>query len=156
MKNFIKALFGGLLTVLGFGSCDVVGGGMMCMYGQPHADFTVKGTVTDEEGEPVKGIKTVVDAYYKWTDHAGINYSQLDYSDTLYTDEKGQILKKATTFSKPGEIVVTLIDVDGEANGGEFEEQVINNLQAEQVKDSDGWYTGGYETGFKATLKKRN
>ena len=62
MKNFIKALFGGLLTVLGFGSCDVVGGGMMCMYGQPHADFTVKGTVTDEEGEPVKGIKTVVDA----------------------------------------------------------------------------------------------
>ena len=65
-------------------------------------------------------------------------------------------MKKATTFSKPGEIVVTLIDVDGEANGGEFEEQVINNLQAEQVKDSDGWYTGGYETEFKATLKKKN
>ena len=156
MKNFLNVVFGGLLSLLGFTSCDIVKGGY-CMYGQPHADFTVKGTVTDEEGKPVEGIRTIVDAYYKWTDDAGIDYSNLTYSDTLYTDTHGMIEGGGSTFSRPSEVIITISDMDGEANGGEFEEQVIDDPVIKTVEDGDGsWYNGAYEAGFKAILKKKN
>lgn len=156
MKNLLKVVFGSLLSLLGFSSCDIVKGGY-CMYGQPHADFTVKGTVTDVEGKPVEGIRTVVDAYQKWTDDAGIEYSNLDYTDTLYTNVNGKIESRATLFSRPSEVMITISDMDGEENGGEFEEQVINDPEIKTVKKGDGeWYIGAYEASFKVTLKKKN
>lgn len=153
MKAFLNSVLGGILALLGFSSCDntVIGG--MAMYGQPHADFTVKGTVTDEDGNPVEGIRTVVDSYLEWTDHAGYEYSQLDLTDTLYTGSDGKVQMKSSIFDA-GRLVVTLTDVDGEMNGGTFEEQVIEDLQVNKTKEGEGWYTGAYEAEFKATLKK--
>ena len=156
MKNFFRMLLGGILSLLGFGSCDVIGGGMVCMYGQPHADFTVKGTVTDEEGEPVEGIRAVVDAYFSWTDGAGNHYRELDYTDTLYTDSSGMVQRKTGLFDKSSDVTVTLTDVDGEKNGS-FEEKVLEGLQMTQVKKGDdSWYNGAYELKFEATLKKKD
>lgn len=157
MKKFINALLGGLLGLLGFGSCDSpILGGLVAMYGQPHADFTVKGTVTDETGTPIEGIKTVVDSYYEWVDDAGYSYSQLDFSDTLYTDAQGRIEMGAGLFDK-GRVVVTLTDVDGEENGGTFEEKVLDNVPLEQVEKGDGaWYNGAYEAVFEARLKRKD
>ena len=161
MKDFFSALLGGLLAMLGFTSCEgsvngPTGGGMLAMYGQPYASFTVKGTVTDEAEKPVEGIKTVIDSYFEWTDDAGYEYSQLDYSDTLYTDSQGRIEKTSSIFGK-GRVVVTLTDVDGPENGGKFEEQVMEGLEMKKVEDSDrAWYEGGYETEFTARLRKKD
>ena len=153
MKTFLKAILGGLLSLLGFSSCDIVGG--MAMYGQPHADFTVKGTVSDEDGKPIEGIKTVVDSYYEWSDDAGYYYSQLDYTDTLYTDAQGKILLTGSVFDK-GKVVVTLTDVDGEENGGHFDELVLDDLKVEKTEKGEGWYNGAYEAEFKATMIRKD
>lgn len=156
MKNFFRMLFGGILSLLGFGSCDEIGREMVCMYGQPHADFTVKGTVTDEEGKPVEGIRTVIDAYLSWTDGVGNHYRELDYTDTLYTDSSGMVQRKTGLFDKSSDVTVTLTDVDGEKNGS-FEEKVMEGLQMTQVKKGDdSWYNGAYELKFEATLKKKD
>ena len=157
IKRFINAVIGILLSLLGFQSCSLVGGIFgAAMYGSPHADFAVKGKVTDDTGKAVKGIKTVVDAYYGWTDDAGYSYTNLDYTDTLYTDSNGMVQCEATVFSKPTKLVVTLTDVDGAENGGEFEELVIDDFEINQVKKGDGsWYNGKYETEFNTRLEKK-
>lgn len=151
----LKSLLGSVLAFLGFNSCDVVPGGMMCMYGQPHADFTIKGTVTDEEGKPIEGIKAVVDVYENWTDGAGIHRSQLDYTDTIYTDSQGKIRRSTSIFDK-AEVNITLSDVDGAENGSEFEGWSIEGLEMKEVKEGDdSWYNGAYELDFSTTLKKK-
>ena len=71
MKATLSKIFGKiskvLLVFLGFGfqfqSC-IFG----AMYGCPHADFSVKGTVTDEDGKGIPNIQVVVDGYQQWTD----------------------------------------------------------------------------------------
>lgn len=145
-------LLGGLLALLGFQSCNILNFGM-CMYGQPHADFTVKGTVSDEDGKPVEGIKTVVDAY---RNSGGKSY--LEFTDTLYTDKSGKIESKTTTLFSGNDmnVYVTLTDVDGELNGGDFAENVIEKVPVVQVKEGDNsWYNGGFESEFEAVMKKK-
>lgn len=143
-----------LLGMLGFQSCNIFGIGMV-MYGTPHADFNVKGRVTDEDGKPVPGARTVIDAYYGWTDDLGIGYSNLDYTDTLYTDSQGHVYAAASIFDESSHVTVTVTDVDGLENG-EFEETVIENLRMHKVKDGDGsWYGGAYEMEFEAVVKMK-
>ena len=152
-KVFISIITG-LLGMLGFQSCNIFGGGMV-MYGTPHADFNVKGKVTDEDGKPVPGARTVIDSYYGWTDDLGISYSNLDYTDTLYTDSQGYVNAKAMVFGVSSHITVTVTDIDGPENG-EFEEKVIENLHMHKVKDGDGsWYGGAYEMEFEAVVKMK-
>lgn len=143
-----------LLGMLGFQSCNLFGLGMV-MYGTPHADFNVKGKVTDEDGKPVQGARTVIDAYYGWTDDLGISYRNLDYTDTLYTDSQGEIFAGASIFDESSHVTVTVTDVDGPANG-EFEETVIEDLHMHKVKDGDGsWYGGAYEMEFEVVVKMK-
>ncbi len=152
-KVFISIVTG-LLGILGFQSCNLLGN-YKVMYGTPHADFNVKGQVTDEDGKPVQGARTVIDAYYGWTDDLGISYRNLDYSDTLYTDSQGKVYAGASVFGKSSHITVTVTDVDGPANG-EFEETIIEDLQMHKVKDGDGsWYGGAYEMEFDAVVKMK-
>ena len=154
-NRFMNMLIGAVLSMLGFQSCGKILGGFMAMYGTPHSDFTYKAKVTDETGKPIEGIKTVIDVYYSWQDGAGFNYTNLDHTDTLYTNSEGVAERKATVFAQPSTVVVTLTDIDGEANGGEFEELVIDDLKTTQVKKGDkGWYGGAYELDFEAKMKK--
>ncbi len=66
IHRFYQMILGGLLTMLGFSSCDKVkefiddGGGQAAMYGCPFAVYTIKGTVTDEAGKPVTSADVTV------------------------------------------------------------------------------------------------
>lgn len=123
------------------------------MYGSPHCDFTVKGKVTDTEGEPVPEVKVVVDAYNSWVDGIGKHYTNLDYTDTLFTDNKGCIEKSAILTVEPSEVRITVIDADG-AENGEFDEVVLENLEVKQLKrGGNGWYQGAYEVDFEAVVE---
>ena len=153
MKNKLKSLFSAGLTaiigLLGFNSC--IG---LCMYGQPHADFTFKGTVKDSGGKPVKDIRVIVD-YYE-TGYSERPVQQLMFSDTLYTDNEGIALKTRELISGNVKTTVTLTDLDGEDNGGEFKELKVENLESRQVKKGDGdWYQGAFVCESEFTLEKK-
>ena len=49
----INGLLGSLLAVMGFSACEEVAD----MYGAVHADYTIKGAVTNEADEPLPNIR---------------------------------------------------------------------------------------------------
>lgn len=104
------------MAVLGFfgASCEKAleaeesEGGMLLMYGSPTVEYTVKGVVTDEEGNPIKGIKVTPvynDSYSLTTSKKG------EFSDAFYS-----------TANCPYYIFE---DIDGEKNGGLFAKDTI-------------------------------
>lgn len=54
--SIIKSFLAGVISLLGFTSCEDPaepdGGGTICMYGTPTAEYEIKGTVTDEADRP--------------------------------------------------------------------------------------------------------
>lgn len=137
MKRFL--LF--LLALMGCGlsSCDI-----RAEYGTPHVSFRATARVVTEEGNPVEGIRVAI--YHQSWD--GEYYCEDFEWRTGYTDYEGRIDATASPHSVPDKLVVE--DVDGEANGGEFESQIIELTgKWQQTADGDGnWYGGEY----KATL----
>lgn len=155
MKAKIKGLWALLLTqvlsLLGFNSCIFI---PSAEYGCPHSDYTIKGTVTDEAGKPLQGIRVAIHRRLEPT--VGVTYDDTVFAkDTLYTDKNG-IVGYTVSDMTTGVADVWLDDVDGEANGGEFESMKISGIKAKQVKNGDGnWYNGAYAATFEARMKKK-
>ena len=141
-----------VISLLGFSACSVIDNQTeMCMYGTPTVDYKAEGSVTDEDGNPVKGIEVKV-ALTDWkqetaTANGGIVYSGKNGSFTTaeYDDEP--------LFS------LTVTDVDGAENGGEFESQVIDLTKMKPVLDetnAKGWYRGVYVYNVQIQLTKKS
>ena len=145
-----------LLSMLGYGCSsseeDVEMYGTLVEYGAPHADYIVKGIVTDETGTPVQGIKTSLREVYqtkKETQYFGM--------DSIQTNEFGNYQLKYVGMP---DIRTKLVieDIDGEANGGEFLSDTldVNFDNATQTGKGDGkWYGGVYEITQDVKLKKK-
>lgn len=116
------------------------------MYGMPSATYKVLGTVSDESGSPVEGIRVAIESKYS-------SYSQYD---TLYTDSSGKYLfNRGERGLWPDKVVVVFEDIDGEENGGEFESAEATP-ELKKVKEGDGsWYMGMFEAQADVTLKKK-
>lgn len=85
------------------------------MYGCPHADYDIKGTVTDDEGSPLEGISieatntkgyhvTIPELCTTKTDKDGsyklkFNTSVLERIDIHFVDEAGEYADETKTFS---------------------------------------------------------
>ena len=154
-KYIRRTKFWGLLfALLGVTSaCDPIEeiiGLHSCMYGTPTAKFSIKGTVTDEAGEPLNGIKVTV---------SGVNTDsslQEDYpmADTLTTDTKGTYILD-TRHMPWRKLKIRAFDTDGELNGGQFapDSATVSNIQ---FKDGDGsWYFGEADVDVPAIKMKR-
>ena len=155
MKINWKYAMSGLLALLGFGSCDKGlipggGGGMLCMYGQPTANYKFLGDVKDSDGKGIEGIRVVF-----FPEEERPSY----VNDTLYTDQAGHFERDRLKYSWPDEAAkasVKFEDVDGEANGS-FETKTIkrDELTVKQTKKTDdAWYEGDFTIEAKAVLKK--
>ena len=133
-----------LLSMLGFESCDS-GGDAPVEYGTPHADYIIKGMVTDEAGTPIQGIKI--------TGPAPMVSSQLNQS--VLTDASGAF--KLDEFMSIVGGIITAEDIDGDANGGEFKSDTlyISTLPATKISEGDGWYMGKFEVNAAIKLKKK-
>ena len=80
-------------------------------YGVIAADYEIKGTVTNKAKKQIQNIQVVK----LYNEYGG---------DTLYTDSKGKFHFKFHGHShRP--LKFKIEDIDGEANGGEFETQEI-------------------------------
>jgi putative lipoprotein (rSAM/lipoprotein system) len=113
---------------LGF-SCNRYG---LIEYGSPHAEYSVKGAVTDVSGAPVAGIEILI------KDRSGY-----DESKPAYTNGQGEFDVTYSAF--PNEkFILTATDVDGEANGS-FKADSVEVVFSKDdfYKPGDGhWYDG--------------
>lgn len=148
LNRWYNAVLTALLGLLGFESCDSPDeyGPIPVAYGTPHADFIVKGVVTDEANHPIEGIRAQFLNDYNWG------------AISTTTDASGNYEVKATTFSDFYDCLLVVEDIDGEANGGEFLSDTLDLSKSKpvQVKKGDGgWYQGTYELSHDIKLKKK-
>jgi putative lipoprotein (rSAM/lipoprotein system) len=151
MKGVFKSLTAAVLGILGFASCEKAldsheNGGMICMYGQPYADFKAVGTVKDKSGKPLEGIRVAVRLTIP-------NYSERN--DTVYTDNKGEYVLDAQPFSSPSSVRIVFEDIDGTANGGEFEKAEATPGIKQTRKGDDSWYKGAFEAKADVKMNKK-
>lgn len=135
-----------IVSVFGLHGCDI----HAVDYGCPYAEFSLKGTVTDEENTRIEGIRVAVEAWSV----AGNDKRKL-YVDTLFSDADGKVSASTGTIYVTDSVSVKIDDVDGEANGGDFQSQVLAP-EIVKTKEAEGeWFEGGYETTFDAKLQKK-
>jgi len=144
LKPRKAGFFALLLSLVGLGttSCWPV-----CMYGSPCAEWTVKGKVVDEAGEPIPGLQVALGNRTN-----SDNYYPLD---TLHTGAEG-VYELISGGNPISHLQIDVKDIDGEEGGGSFRDTtlVISDLQ---YKDGDGdWYVGHVEIEVPdITLKKK-
>lgn len=114
----------------------------MAEYGTPTVNYQVKTRVVDSEGNPIKGIEVTV------SEIEDFNLSWAYVLETT-TQEDGTLANSLTQrWRDVNELYIKLTDVDGEENGGEFEElvQSVGVNYNNKVEQGDGsWYRGCYE-----------
>ena len=138
-----------LLGALGFTACsDNSINSMMCEYGTPTVQFTVKGRVTDADGKPIKGIVVSSTEVNSFSENAGLE---------AVTGEDGRFTtQKVKAIGIHGKLLFT--DIDGAENGGEFETQTVelHTLPETKIAEGDGgWDVGEYEVTANVKLKAK-
>ncbi|MBQ8581936.1 MAG: radical SAM-associated putative lipoprotein [Alistipes sp.] len=136
LTHYLMAMLFGLL---GFSACsEDEEDEMLVMYGTPTADYIVKGTVTDEVGNPIMGI----------------NIYPSGTLTPAKTDAEGRF--KTDTLSYVGPYI--FVDPDGDANGGRFETDTLyyNDFKCTKVGESkhDWQHMGVFELEAEVKLKK--
>ena len=157
-----RQLAAAILGLLGFASCskDIVGGeggDIMVMYGQPHADFKVIGSVKDKQGKPIEGIRVAITRHNYYPNSTGVflDRNHWYYYDTLYTDSKGEFLRDETVSDQPDDVVIVFEDVDGEEHGGLFETVKTTPSVTRTKKEEGFWYRGAFEVKSNVKMKKK-
>lgn len=124
-----------LLSLLGFASAcsdkekDEDQNGNLCMYGCPSVTFSVKGTVTNEAGQPIPGIRVGIKDTYP----------------TLLTDDKGGFaFTKETAVFLPEPAVMQFTDVDGAENGLYDPKEVEISFTRNPDVAAGEWYRGDF------------
>ena len=148
-------LLSGALVALGFTACDDENNGdypddYPLEYGSPSVEYRVKGTVTDEAGNPIENIRVIIR-------NAWDNTPNPYMDDTVYTDKQGAFANEMNTTGGIGKQKVYFDDIDGEANGGTFQSDSTDlaDMESKQVKEGSGnWYQGQYEFTVEKKLKK--
>lgn len=138
MKRLIYILFA--LLGFGFASCEEIG---KAEYGVPHVSFKLKARVVDEAGKPIQGIEVRTEDDERFEYNTGIS----DYQGNI--DAYGGFWPGAERGQ------VQFIDIDGEANGGEYETQFVKLTNVEELEAGDGnWNHGAYRVDVGTVVMK--
>ena len=127
----MKRLLYILLGRLGLSSCEHFFGA--AEYGCPNVSFSLKARVVDEAGTPIQGIEVRAE-----------DGDRFEYN-TGFSDYQGYIDARGSFWPGTQHGKVQFIDIDGEANGGEFETLTLQIENVTQTEDGSGnWYDGAY------------
>ena len=153
MKARIRRLYrivaGALMTLLGFNACNIFE--HRAEYGMPHADYTLKGTVKDESGKPIKGISV---KYRRQDQYLENGWEEHEFT----TDENGSVSTSLPIEFPydPKELVeIALEDIDGEAHG-KFAKDTLrkDDFKVDFTEDKKStWHQGSYVVTFDAKMK---
>ncbi len=150
MRSFIAFLSKALLAILGIGvaSCDNILPAPV-EYGSPYAHFRASGNVTDQDGNPIQGIRVVL---------KGKEYPDPEYlreTDTVWTDHYGHYqCNDGERFLDVTKIALEFEDVDGPENGGEFTKVEVD-VPIVQVEEGENWYMGAFEASADVKMYKK-
>ena len=154
-----KHLAAAVLGLLGFSSCgkEEAVEQALAMYGQPHANFRAIGSVKDEKGKPIEGIRVSITRHNYHPNTSGVTWENNNWYgyDVLYTDSKGAYQLNESIFEGPDNVVIVFEDVDGEDHGGNFE-SVRTTPSVKQTEKGDGlWYGGAYKVESNVKMNKK-
>ena len=152
--HWYNAVLSALLTMLGFGACTNDGEDTPVEYGTPYSDYIVKGSVTDELGNHLAGIKTSVKAIEEISEELPPYAYGLD---STVTDEQGKFLMKTRAFISHPNIKLIVEDTDGPASGGEFlsDTLALDDLPKQQTESGQRWSSGTFEVDANVKLKRK-
>lgn len=137
---------------LGLVSCDngILGGGEVCMYGMPTADYTLSLKVKDEAGKPIANQKVLVrPVNYNGEVHENEYYN----TDTVTTDRNGSYegaVENRYGWWPAGTKGMRIV-VDEPVDPMLAPDSVT--VSVKQIKKGDGWYEGTFEGKAELTLK---
>lgn len=117
LKAVVLPLLAAAFCSCALGETDV----MSSLDEEPVANYQVMGTVRDEAGAPVYGIRVIAD-YTDYTDYSSLTVYR---ADTLYTDREGRF-SKFLSAPRVAMFSLTFTDVDGQANGGGFKPKTLD------------------------------
>ena len=157
----VESLLSGALALLGFAGCSNIKDAPD-LYGTPSVDYKIIGTVTDEQGKPLKDIQVIVKNPNGWS-YYDDNTSRESLPpqvipDTLYTDKDGKFTSNNVHAISVSKFTVEIQDIDGEANGGEFLQKQLtkNDFNEKRIKKGKGFYKGEYEYSKTVQLKRKD
>ena len=157
----VESLLSGALALLGFAGCTNINDAPD-LYGTPSVDYKIIGTVTDEQGKPLKDIQVIVKNPNGWS-YYDDNTSRESLPpqvipDTLYTDKDGKFTSNNVHAISVSKFTVEIQDIDGEANGGEFLQKQLtkNDFNEKRIKKGKGFYNGEYEYSKTVQLKRKD
>ena len=137
-----------LLALLGFTysevGCEMYGTPPVDMYGSPYAEFELRGTVTDKDGDPIRGIRVTVKP------------NAVDYKlgETLTASDGTYLIHNEYQNYGTGRLDIVAEDIDGTENGGEFAGETKNIPVADSdFVGADGWYDGKMQKTVDFTLE---
>lgn len=157
-NRWYNAVLTTLMSIIGYGcSSDDPWGGGLCEYGTPYADYQFMGTVTDESGSPVKGIKVAAKNVYRSQDGVVVDIYGVD---STQTDGSGKYAFETKRFISDPDLKLIVEDIDGEANGGAFKSDTIDIdfNKAKKVKEpgkDEHWSNGTFAINQNIKLKKK-
>ena len=134
LKNWLYVALGGMLGINL--SCDKTPP-IACEYGAPEATYTVKGQVTNQNQEPISGIRVKM------------NFSAENFNDDVWgtsdvvSDSNGRYDISTYQFPYTDTMYLKFSDVDGEENGVYADTVVHVLFKDAQFTGGDGsWYWG--------------
>lgn len=135
MRRIWKSVLAWIGGLMGVTACEWG----MVMYGCPYADFDVDITICDEEGNPIPGIEVL-------KHQEGEKMATSDENGRAKLTIKGQTI-----------CYMYLTDVDGEANGGDFDDLQVfgENLTLTQTEKGKNWYSGRYDATGNVKMSKK-
>ena len=170
MKPFVSKIYRSLLALLGFTACstspwdeplNMYGARPAPEYGTPHVNYVIRGTVTDNDGNPLPGIK-VKPLMGWWSDDVekywGNSEDDPRYYGVFHTDADGkvEVITSLDAWDAENEdIRIAFEDEDGPQNGGSFARDTLfrKDLDIQKVSDGDGhWLEGKYQIDFQKKL----
>lgn len=137
----------GLLSLLGFSSCDKAE--EAAMYGVPHADFSIKGKITDSKGTLIPGIQIRYASTY-----TGNGQTWLDSIPETSIARNGTFDSRFQCFPTNNLRVYTT-DIDGDENGSFANDSIDIELKGDDYKGGEGWFSGTVEKDITLVLKEK-
>ena len=165
MKKFNRKLIrgtnwalAGLLSLLGFTGCgkDNNGdGGISVEYGSPSSNFKVLGRVTNEQGQPLGGMRVVASEVTAiWGKGPGQCYSGL-LRDTVYTASDGSFVREYSLFPADSVYIHMKIEDMVEPSAYDSDSVKVGFAKGDLKGGDNRWFEGAAEKEVNVTLKRK-